>query len=60
MEKEHDSRKSERQEPDPMAERIKSSLRNVKIKMTVNGRMVSNLNHAEIDQFLKQKLEEEE
>lgn len=45
---------------DEKKEQIKSALRNVKIDVTTRGRIVTNLDHKEINEFLKEKLEQEE
>ncbi|GAB4247849.1 MAG: hypothetical protein Kow0027_09890 [Saprospiraceae bacterium] len=41
-------------------EKIKSALRNVKIGVTTRGRIVTNLDHKAINEFLEKKMEQEE
>ena len=55
-----DERTSGKKNLEEKKEKIKSSLRNVKIGVTTRGRIVTNLDHGEINEFLKKKMDQEE
>ncbi|MAT55875.1 MAG: hypothetical protein D6816_14325 [Bacteroidetes bacterium] len=55
-----DERTSGKKKLEEKKEKIKSALRNVKIGVTTRGRIVTNLDHEAINEFLEKKMEQEE
>lgn len=55
-----DERTSGKKNLEEKKEKIKSALRNVKIGVTTRGRIVTNLDHEAINEFLEKKMEQEE
>ena len=58
--KEKESSSEKKRDMDAQKKEIKTALRNIRIGVTARGRVVTNLDHREINAFLKKKMEEEE